>query len=38
MLIRIRMDYNERTLQVLRAQPSRAGLYGPDGRVSGLLR
>ncbi|MBJ9665797.1 flagella synthesis protein FlgN [Burkholderia gladioli] len=38
MLIRIRMDYNERTLQVLRAQPARAGLYGPDGRVSGAAR
>ncbi len=38
MLIRIRMDYNERTLQVLRAQPARAGLYGPDGRVSNVAR
>ncbi|ACR30382.1 flagella synthesis protein FlgN [Burkholderia glumae] len=38
MLIRIRMDYNERTLQVLRAQPARAGLYGPDGRVSNPVR
>ncbi|WDD95614.1 flagellar protein FlgN [Burkholderia sp. FERM BP-3421] len=34
MLVRIRMDYNERTLAVLRAVPERAGFYGPDGRVS----
>lgn len=38
LLIRIRMDYNERTLAVLRAAPERAGLYGPDGRVSAIGR
>lgn len=34
MLVRIRMDYNERALAVLRAAPERVGFYGPDGRVS----
>ncbi len=33
LLIRIRMDYNARTLAVLRAVPERTGFYGPDGRV-----
>lgn len=38
MLIRIRMDYNERTLSVLRAAPQRNGFYGPDGRVAAAAR
>lgn len=38
MLIRIRMDYNERALAVLRSAPAPAGFYGPDGRVSALMR
>ena len=38
MLIRIRMDYNERALAVLRSAPAPAGVYGPDGRVSALMR
>ena len=32
MLIRIRMDYNERALAVLRSAPAPAGIYGADGR------
>ncbi|WP_162187027.1 flagella synthesis protein FlgN [Burkholderia pseudomallei] len=38
MLIRIRLDYNERTLSVLRAAPQRNGFYGPDGRVAAVAR
>ncbi|AXK67215.1 MULTISPECIES: flagella synthesis protein FlgN [Burkholderia] len=38
MLIRIRMDYNERALAVLRSAPAPSGVYGPDGRVSALMR
>ncbi|OXI74759.1 flagellar biosynthesis protein FlgN [Burkholderia sp. AU31280] len=38
MLIRIRMDYNERALAVLRSAPAPSGVYGPDGRVSALAR
>ncbi|KVT31418.1 flagella synthesis protein FlgN [Burkholderia ubonensis] len=38
MLIRIRRDYNERALAVLRDAPARVGFYGPDGRVSALVR
>ncbi len=38
MLIRIRMDYNERALAVLRAAPAQVGFYGPDGRVAALVR
>ncbi|MGU7769813.1 flagella synthesis protein FlgN [Burkholderia sp. MR1-5-21] len=38
MLIRIRMDYNERALAVLRSAPAPSGVYGPDGRVAALMR
>ncbi|WP_179405436.1 flagella synthesis protein FlgN [Burkholderia guangdongensis] len=38
MLVRIRMDYNERTLAVLRSTPAKVGFYGPDGRVSTVVR
>ncbi|MBN3821730.1 flagellar protein FlgN [Paraburkholderia sp. Se-20369] len=38
MLIRIRMDYNERALAVLRSAPPAVGFYGPDGRVSSVVR
>ncbi|RQS64213.1 flagellar protein FlgN [Burkholderia sp. Bp8963] len=38
MLIRIRTDYNERALAVLRSAPERVGFYGPDGRVSAVAR
>ncbi|CAN0624008.1 flagella synthesis protein FlgN [Burkholderia multivorans] len=38
MLVRIRMDYNERALSVLRSAPAQVGFYGPDGRVATLMR
>ncbi|AOK28146.1 MULTISPECIES: flagella synthesis protein FlgN [Burkholderia] len=38
MLIRIRMDHNEKALAVLRATPQRAALYGPDGRLGAATR
>jgi flagella synthesis protein FlgN len=38
MLIRIRMDYNERALAVLRSAPAAVGFYGPDGRVAAVTR
>ncbi len=38
MLVRIRMDYNERALAVLRTAPAQVGFYGPDGRVATLMR
>jgi flagella synthesis protein FlgN len=39
MMIRVRMNYNEKALAVLRGGPSRAGaagVYGPDGRMAGI--
>jgi flagella synthesis protein FlgN len=38
MLVRIRTDYNERTLAALRSAPAKSGFYGPDGRVAGGMR
>lgn len=38
MLIRIRMDYNERALAVLRSAPAPGSFYGPDGRVAAVVR
>lgn len=33
-LIRVRMDYNQRALEVLQVKvPQKAGFYGPDGRI-----
>jgi flagella synthesis protein FlgN len=34
-LIRTRMEFNRRTLAVLRVVPLKAGFYGPDGRMAG---
>jgi flagellar biosynthesis protein FlgN len=34
-LIRTRMEYNRKTLAALQVAPSKAGFYGPDGRVPG---
>ncbi|WP_244814893.1 flagella synthesis protein FlgN [Caballeronia sp. Lep1P3] len=34
-LIRTRMEYNRRALAALQVAPSKAGFYGPDGRVPG---
>ncbi|HTI17089.1 MAG TPA: flagellar protein FlgN [Trinickia sp.] len=38
MMIRVRMNYNERALSVLRGTSSRgaAGVYGPDGRMAAV--
>jgi flagellar biosynthesis protein FlgN len=33
-LIRVRMDYNRRALDALRAVPSKQDFYGPDGRLA----
>jgi len=35
-LIRTRMDYNRKALAALQIAPSKAGFYGPDGRVPGV--
>jgi flagella synthesis protein FlgN len=35
-LIRTRMDYNQRALDVLQVRPPKPALYGPDGRVPGF--
>lgn len=32
-LIRTRMDYNRRALEVLQVMPPNTGFYGPDGRI-----
>lgn len=32
-LIRTRMEYNQRALDVLQVRPAKPSLYGPDGRV-----
>lgn len=32
-LIRTRMDYNRRALEVLQVMPQNTGFYGPDGRI-----
>ncbi|RFU47501.1 flagella synthesis protein FlgN [Paraburkholderia sp. DHOC27] len=32
-LIRTRMEYNQRALDVLQVRPAKPALYGPDGRV-----
>ncbi|MGH8777788.1 flagella synthesis protein FlgN [Paraburkholderia sp.] len=32
-LIRTRMDYNRRALEVLQVMPQTNGFYGPDGRI-----
>jgi flagella synthesis protein FlgN len=33
-LIRVRMDYNQRALEVLQVKvPQKVGFYGPDGRI-----
>jgi flagella synthesis protein FlgN len=37
-LIRIRMEYNQRALEVLQVRPPKPSLYGPDGRVPGFGR
>ncbi|MDR5814847.1 MULTISPECIES: flagellar protein FlgN [unclassified Caballeronia] len=34
-LIRTRMEYNRKALAAMQVAPSRAGFYGPDGRVPG---
>lgn len=34
-LIRTRMEYNRKALAALQVAPSKAGFYGPDGRVPG---
>jgi flagellar biosynthesis protein FlgN len=36
-LIRTRMEFNRKTLAALRVAPEKAGFYGPDGRVPGVL-
>jgi flagellar biosynthesis protein FlgN len=39
MMIRVRMNYNEKALAILRGAPSRnaaAGVYGPDGRIAAV--
>jgi flagella synthesis protein FlgN len=35
-LIRTRMEYNQRALDVLQVRPPKPSLYGPDGRVPGF--
>ena len=35
-LIRTRMEYNQRALEVLQVRPKKPSLYGPDGRVPGF--
>jgi len=35
-LIRTRMEYNQRALDVLQVRPPKPSFYGPDGRVPGL--
>src|SRR5580698_2544484 len=35
-LIRTRMEYNQRALDVLQVRPAKPSLYGPDGRVPGF--
>jgi flagella synthesis protein FlgN len=35
-LIRVRMDYNRRALDALRAVPAKQDLYGPDGRFAAV--
>jgi flagellar biosynthesis protein FlgN len=35
-LIRTRMEYNQRALDVLQVRPPKPALYGPDGRVPGF--
>jgi len=35
-LIRTRMDYNQRALDVLQVRPPKPSFYGPDGRVPGF--
>ncbi|VXC55631.1 FlgN family protein [Burkholderia sp. 8Y] len=35
-LIRTRMEYNRKALAALQVAPSKAGFYGPDGRVPGV--
>jgi flagella synthesis protein FlgN len=32
-LIRTRMEYNQRALDVLQVRPAKPSLYGPDGRM-----
>jgi flagella synthesis protein FlgN len=34
-LIRTRMEYNRKALAAMQIAPSKAGFYGPDGRVPG---
>ncbi|SAK42845.1 FlgN family protein [Caballeronia hypogeia] len=34
-LIRTRMEYNRKALAALQVAPSKAGFYGPDGRLPG---
>jgi flagellar biosynthesis protein FlgN len=35
-LIRTRLEYNQRALDVLQVKPPKPALYGPDGRVPGF--
>ncbi|MGF6722681.1 flagella synthesis protein FlgN [Paraburkholderia sp. GAS41] len=35
-LIRTRMEYNQRALDVLQVRPPKPSFYGPDGRVPGF--
>jgi flagella synthesis protein FlgN len=35
-LIRTRMEYNQRALDVLQVRPQKPALYGPDGRMPGF--
>ena len=36
LMIRVRMNYNQSALAILRGAASKASVYGPDGRMAGI--